>query len=29
VFIPAFAARAAAQSRPAAPPALADSPTLN
>jgi hypothetical protein len=29
VFIPAFAARAAAQSRPSAPPALADSPTLN
>jgi putative transposase len=29
VFLPAFAARAAAQSRPAAPPALADSPTLN
>ena len=29
VFIPAFAARAAAQSRPAAPPALADSPSLN
>ena len=29
VFIPAFAARAAAQSRPATPPALADSPTLN
>ncbi len=29
VFIPAFAARAAAQSRPAAPPALAHSPTLN
>jgi hypothetical protein len=29
VFISAFAARAAAQSRPAAPPALADSPTLN
>ena len=29
VFIPAFAARAAAQSPPAAPPALADSPTLN
>ena len=29
VFIPAFAARAAPQSRPAAPPALADSPTLN
>jgi putative transposase len=29
VFIPAFAAPAAAQSRPAAPPALADSPTLN
>jgi transposase InsO family protein len=29
VFIPAFAARVAAQSRPAAPPALADSPTLN
>ena len=29
VFIPAFAARAAAQSRPAAPPALADSLTLN
>jgi putative transposase len=28
VFIPAFAARAAAQSRPAAPPALADSPDL-
>jgi putative transposase len=29
VLIPAFAVRAAAQSRPAAPPALADSPTLN
>jgi putative transposase len=29
VFIPAFAARAAAQFRPAAPPALAGSPTLN
>jgi hypothetical protein len=29
VLIPAFAARAATQSRPAAPPALADSPTLN
>ena len=29
VFIPAFAARAASQSRPAAPPALADSPSLN
>jgi hypothetical protein len=29
VFIPAFAARAAAQSRPAAPPTLADSLTLN
>jgi putative transposase len=29
VFIPAFAAPAAAQSRPAAPPTLADSPTLN
>ena len=29
VFIPAFATQAAAQSRPAAPPALADSPTLN
>jgi putative transposase len=29
VFIPAFPARAATQSRPAAPPALADSPTLN
>jgi len=29
VFIPAFAVRAAAQSRPAAPPALADSPSLN
>jgi transposase InsO family protein len=28
-FIPAFAARAAAQSRPAAPPTLADSLTLN
>ena len=29
VFIPAIVARAAAQSRPAAPPALAETPTMN
>ena len=29
VFVPAIAARAAAQPRPAPPPALAQSPTLN
>ena len=29
VFVPAFAARAAAQSRPAAPPALAERQTMN
>ena len=29
VFIPAFAARAALQPRPATPPALADRPTMN
>ena len=29
VFIPVFVARSAAQSRPAAPPALAETPTMN
>ena len=29
VFIPALAARAASQPRPAPPPALAESPTMN
>jgi hypothetical protein len=29
IFIPAFVAHAAAQSRPASPPALAEAPTIN